>query len=191
MNEEGSDELRRAIEAVRNLGLDPQTAGGAVALAHLLGETTVSGPARARPQTPPTPSDGDRAEARLADWARTDEDRIRDLVVLSDGRVSLTLSVARLPRSKADRQRLLTLLLLAVERVGLGVDETPARRVNDVCREYSCLDQNLAMHVASRGDLVTRRGKRGSYSYRVTQPGLQRAREVFAELVDGNDEVYV
>ncbi|HEX8066297.1 MAG TPA: hypothetical protein VF520_07210 [Thermoleophilaceae bacterium] len=120
-----------------------------------------------------------------------EDGRVKDVVEFTESDVLLRLPTARLPRAKADRQRLITLLKLALDRVAFGLDEVSAHRINAACHEYACADQNLPHNVASRGDLVTRRGKRGSYVYRATQPGIERARALLVELFNDDTELRV
>jgi hypothetical protein len=99
--------------------------------------------------------------------------------------LTIRIPAGRLARSKADRQRVLALLTVATDRVAYGIQEVPASRVNAICDDYSCLDQNVPQNVA-RGGLLARRGKRGAYTYRATQPGLERAKTLLKELVEGD-----
>ena len=189
MTRDPRDVLRDAVAGVTELGVDPDSPGGAVALRFLLDSegaatTGVSGTAHA------SPGDSHPVE-RIARWVGTDVERILDVVEAGDGGATIRPPAARLPRSKADRQRVLTLLKLAVDRVGYDVPEVRAQTVNALCSEYACADQNLPNNVAARGDLVARRGKRGAYVYRATQPGLERAHELFVELFSGDGDLRV
>jgi hypothetical protein len=129
--------------------------------------------------------DSGTATEKLARWLDVDPDRILDVIEPGDGEAAVRPPAARLPSTKADRQRVLTLLKLATDRVGYDTPEVRAQAVNALCTEYACADQNLPNNVAARGDLVTRRGRRGAHVYRATQPGLERARELFVELFAG------
>jgi hypothetical protein len=188
-------ELLAAIDLVREAGLDPDSPGGAAALSHILDgsrEQTAAIPASGAPSTstlPPAES-GDPV-GLVAAWAQSDQDRLADLIEFSAEGARLRIPVNQLPKSKAKRQRVLTLLKLAIDRVGYGVDEVTSQQVNAVADDYSSLDQNLPGNVTGRGGLVTRRGKRGTYAYRATQPGIQAAREALQRLLEGEEGVEV
>jgi hypothetical protein len=188
------DRFHEAVAAVRELQVDPDSAGGAVLLTLLLKETGAA-PSRQVEESSVSAStdsvDPAGHSARVADWSGIDLDRVDDILEFGDEQSLLRLPARRLPRSKADRQRVLVLLKLSVDRVAYDRADVPAKDVNAICLEYACLDQNLPNNVASRGDLATRRGSRGAYTYRATQPGLQRARELLQEVVNGDGELKV
>lgn len=192
MSPNREDALREAVDTLQRIGLDPDSPGGARALDFLLSEPELvdTEPPAASRSTSSRVEDQE-PDTKLADWVGIDHDRVRDVVEFGDGQALLRVGSSRLPKSKAEKQRVLTLLKLASDRIAYGAEEVSAQKVNAVCDDYNCADQNLPHNVAARGDLVTRRGKRGAYVYRATQPGAQRARELFSELLDGEGELRV
>jgi hypothetical protein len=123
----------------------------------------------------------------LAAWSGADPLRLADFFEISDGAIRLTIPSGRLPRSKADQQRTLTLLTLAVDHVALGAQQTSHRQVNSVLHHYAAFDQNLGKNVAKNSNLVIRSGKPKVHVYRITQPGLDKARELIQVLVSGDE----
>lgn len=194
MTEDRVAAVDRAVKAVRDLGVDPESAGGAVLLSHLLDQ------ASSAPSTSSEPVLSAGADARVNDqspaalvaqWAGVDVERVEDVIEFDTDEALLRIPARRLARAKAERQRVLVLVKLAVERVAYDRAEVPASRVNATCAEYACLDQNLAQNVISRGDLATRRGRRGSYVYRATQPGIQTAKDLLRNLFTTDEELRV
>jgi hypothetical protein len=189
---ERADVLATALEAVRAQGLDPDSPGGAAALEFLLREE-LPAPQTAPRDVDPSPvagaptSQGDPGAA-LARWSGLDPELIRDFFDFSGDAIRLTLPGGRLPKTKADLQRTLGLLLLTADREGLGAEDTSSARINAVAADYAVADQNLP-HNLSTTKLITRRGTRGKYRYRVTQPGLDRARELLRQLADGGEDL--
>lgn len=186
-------DLEEAIDAVRKAGLDPDGPGGAAALAFLLGggEPGAAPPGSTVPPSEAS-SDGSAARepaSRMSRWLGAEADRIEDVIEFGEEESALRIPAAQLPRSRADRQRILALLKLAADRIAYDVDQVPAARIGSVCDDYGSLDQNLAQNLAGRGDLITRRGKRGGYVYRATQPGLERARQLLAAVLEGEERV--
>lgn len=192
---EREKKLDEALASLRERDLDPQSAGGAIALEYLLGPSreASSGPAAPHP-APPVPAlpSGPAPDAAdpiggLAAWSGADALRLADFFEVADGAIRLTIPSGRLPRSRADQQRILTLLTLAVDRVALGAQQTSHRQVNAVLHHYGAFDQNLAKNVAKNSNLVIRSGKAKAHLYRITQPGLDRARELIQALVSGDE----
>jgi hypothetical protein len=186
--------LVEALETVRSVGLDPDSAGGSTALGFLLADQQASGAAEA--SQAPTPRTNapdlvaeDEPAVRLSSWAGVNVQRIEDVIEFGEQEAFLRVPSARLPRSKADRQRVLALLKLAVDRVGYRREEVAAAQINAACAEYSAMDQNLPHNLMARAGLITRRGKRGAYVYRATQPGMERAKHLMVELFDSEGEL--
>jgi hypothetical protein len=182
--------LDQALREVREHGLDPESPGGAVALSYLLtgaGATPPHNQVSAPVETSRGANeDGDPA-AVLGAWAGVGRDEILDIFEFGDGPTGIGVSSRHLPRSKAECQRALVVLKLAAERVAFSRDAVPAGEVNNIAAHYGVLDQNLASNVAIKTNLVARRGKRGSWTYRITQPGLDRAKQVIEVLANGED----
>ena len=184
------EDLLEAIRTVREAGLDPDSPGGAAALAFLLRDRSAEAEL---PST--TGSDGSISETsetalgKVAKWiGDVQEDALADRLDFDDAEgATPSIPSTRLGKGKADRQRTLALLKLAADRKGLGVEEVPVSQINALADEYSALDQNLPHNVAKRGELIARRGKRGAYSYRITRMGLERARELFQALVNEDE----
>lgn len=180
------------MEAVRGVGLDPDSAGGAVALSYLLTGDTADRPEQPehrRSDEPQFGPDEQDPAASVARWVGVDTATIKDHIEFAEAKGVPRPPNSRLPRSKADRQRVLTLLTLAVNRIGYGQEEVPSSEVNALAAEYASLDQNLPHNISQRGELITRRGKRGAFEYRATQPGLERARDLLRELVAGTEQL--
>lgn len=180
-------QLDQALGALRKRDIDPQSAGGAVALGFLLRpeETgsagTAAAPAASSPSSSETPAEDGDPIAALSAWTGVDAARLRDFFEFSDG-IRLTIPSGRLPRSKADKQRVLTLLTLAADRKGNGAAQTGWSQINSVVGDYAVLDQNLGNNVAKNSSLIVRSGKPKTYIYRVTQPGLDQARQLIRAL---------
>jgi len=188
--------LDQALKTLEERGVDPESAGGAVALGYLLaGSPTPAAPA---PDVSPPAAPGtsvaanmdanrDDPAAVLAQWSGVTSNDILDIFELGDGSLGIGLSSGRLPDSKADCQRALVVLKLAAERIAGNHDVVPASEINELADHYGVLDQNLASNVATKTNMVARRGKRGSWNYRITQPGLDRAKAMIAALAAGED----
>jgi hypothetical protein len=179
--------LDQALKSLRDRGIDPETAGGAVALEYLL-EKPPSWPERPHLTAPTVgpaerTSDAEDPVAGLVVWLQAAPDQITDIFDVSETDMGIHVPTPRLPRSKADKQRVLALLYIAGERVAFAREVVPASGVNRVADRYGVLDQNLPKHIASHSHLITRRGKRGSWQYRVTQPGLEKAAELIKILI--------
>jgi hypothetical protein len=191
--DEREQRLDEALASLRERDVDPQSAGGAIALGYLLGTSAESGDPTpstlSSATTPPTPVNAADPIAALAAWSGADALRLADFFEVSDGAIRLTVPSGRLPRSKADQQRILTLLTAAVDRVGLKGQQTSHRQVNAVLHEYAAFDQNLGKNVAKNSRLLIRSGKPKAYKYRITQPGLDRARELVQLLVSTEEVV--
>jgi hypothetical protein len=211
------DTLKDAIAALEELDLDPSTPGGAVALRFLLeGQATTgtaghsastlaphSSPAWAAPRVDApraggtaaasgvVESEGEPPELLVASWVGVDPERLLDVLEFPPDGVLLRIPSARLKSSRADRQRLLALLKLAIDRKAYGREEVSTQQINVVCSDYGCLDQNITSNLAAREDLIMRRGKRGAYFYRVTQPGIERARGLLYALLEGDGEIFI
>jgi hypothetical protein len=188
------DRVAAAVKAVRDLGVDPDSAGGAVLLAHLLQETTQPLAGSSAPRSEGTSRVSAVAEGpagTIAEWIGVDVARVEDVFEFDGDEALLRIPSRRLARAKADRQRVLVLIKLAVERVAYERSDVPASRVNATLTDYACMDQNLAQNVTSRGDLATRRGRRGAYFYRVTQPGIQIAKDLLLNLFNTDEELRV
>lgn len=189
--------LDEALEALRERDIDPQTAGGAIALEFLLGTKEMGSAANSAPtpsysSAPPQPSapatsaNGEGPMAALSGWSGIKTARLVDFFEFSDG-IRLTIPPGRLPKSKAKKQRILTLLTLAADRIGNGAQQTGWSQVNVVVDDYAVFDQNLGNNVAKNSSLIIRSGKPKTYVYRITQPGLDRARKLIEALASGDE----
>jgi hypothetical protein len=183
-------QLDEALEALRERDIDPQSAGGATALGFLLGSgeaaqaSPVAAPASTQPPATGASAGGDDPIANLSAWSGIDAVRLRDFFEFSDG-IRLTIPSGRLPKSKANKQRILTLLTLAADRMGNGNPRTGWSQVNAVVGDYAVLDQNLGNNVAKNSSMIIRSGKPKTYVYRITQPGLDEARGLLQSLAAG------
>jgi hypothetical protein len=189
--DELKNNLDAALRVLEERGLDPESAGGAVALGYLLS----AAPPVSQPAAPGSVStslarttDGDSEPTKaLAGWAGVSLDDVLDIFDFGEAGIGIGISSRRLPSSKADCQRALVVLKLAAERVAAGRDSVPAGEINEIASHYGVLDQNLAANVSNKTNMVARRGKRGSWNYRVTQPGLDHAKQLIAKLATGED----
>lgn len=175
--------LKDALGKLKDLNLDLSTPVSGAALEFLLRETRSSPPEEdARPRTEDSARGADSAVRRAADWAGVQEQALLDLVDFADDGVVPTIYHGRLPKGKSERQRVLALVKLGLDKVAYGRDELSARFVNEICDRYECLDQNLPTNL-QRSDVAKRSGSRGSYTYRLTLTGTDRARAVIRELL--------
>jgi hypothetical protein len=182
--------LDEALQALRERDIDPQSPGGAVALGFMLGNSPAAAPEATQPSrlrssedSPPPPGSADDGDplAAMGAWSGVDVARLGDFFDFSGG-IRLTIPSGRLPKSKASKQRILTLLTLAADRIGNGVSQTGWSHINAVVDDYAVFDQNLGNNVAKNSSLIIRSGKPKTYVYRITQPGLDRARELIQGL---------
>jgi hypothetical protein len=79
------------------------------------------------------------------------------------------------------------LLVLAAERVGLKAERTHADPIIAVLHHYAVFDQNMSGNMNKIANQIIRSGKPKDYVYRITQPGLDRAKQLLAELVSGEE----
>lgn len=180
-NSELSGMLREIREAVTEAGFDLDSAAGAAAISSLIqarvaGSHTVSSPAAEASIDTTSPA------SRVAKWLSVDPELLYDVIDFGEDRPELVLWERKLPKGKADRQRVLAAIRLAVDRVGYRREETDARAINALCERYDCLDQNLPKNLRAR-DLVTRKGQRGAYVYRLTHAGLPQAKAILEEVL--------
>jgi hypothetical protein len=183
--------LKAAVDDLRDLEVDPNSAGGAVALSFLLETQAPDSPVAGGSAKQADSALGGAPLERLSAWMKAEPTRVSDVIEVGDASATFKPHSSRLPRGKANRQRVLVLAQLAIARVGYEKQGLPASEVNALCSEYACLDQNLPHNVTTHGDFISRRGRRGSYVYRISEPGLQRAQEVLSELLEGDGEVRV
>jgi hypothetical protein len=181
------DVVKRAVDAVKEAGLDPDSDLG-IAMSRevfreLVREAPAGGEAAATQGTQMSPGATD-AEARLARWLDVPGERVRDVIALNPEGADLHIHSRSLPPSKRARQRLLGLLKLAIDRVAYERQEVPATEINAICERYAALDQNLPFALTHWKDYITRRGSRGAYTYRISQPGVDEARDVLLALLN-------
>jgi hypothetical protein len=184
--------ITTATEAVRSAGLSSQEEPGLSAFRVVLQEilrldhipdrlgqpVPVTAPQTATESNDATPS------TLVASWLGSEEEAVQDYFHFGDQSVELQIPSSQLPARKADRQRRLALLKLALERKGYEKSDVPGREINELCERYACLDQNLPKHLQDFENYISRRGKRGSYFYRLTQPGLEAARTELTNLLN-------
>jgi hypothetical protein len=181
--------LDEALQALRERDIDPQSPGGAVALGFMLDSSGARSPQTAQPGSLPSSdsplgpvsTDDKDPLAAIEAWSGVDATRLGDFFEFSD-EIRLTIPSGRLPKSKASKQRILTLLTLAADRIGNGVAQTGWSQINAVVDDYAVFDQNLGNNVAKNSSLIIRTGKPKTYVYRITQPGLDRACELIKSL---------
>jgi len=196
--DERKEQLREAVDAIRDLNVDPDGAGGAVALEFLLG-TAAPTPTPASPTTSlPTAvasatatPDGGGPLSAVAKWADVDALRLGDFIEFDGPSARLTIPSSRLPVSKADQQRILSLLILAANRTGLDAPQTAAGPIIAVIHDYAAFDQNFGGNLKKINSMVIRSGSPKDYVYKITQPGLNRAREIFRALCVDEDPISV
>lgn len=184
---EFSDAIREAKRAVEETGIDPDTPVGTAAFTELLRTILAGTPHEPAPRTKdPQRSSNEQVEdpfARVAKWAEVPLEGVQDIAFFGPDHADIQLHVQLLPASKAGRQRLLTILKLGIERIGYDHMEISARDVNALCTEYDCMDQNLPANLAGWENFIMRRGSRGSAVYRLTQFGVEEAREQLRTLI--------
>lgn len=187
---EHADIVRSAREAVTAGGLDLETEAGVealkVLLSHLL--STAHSPAQEPASTSSGAADvspGDRPEQRLARWAAIDVSRVLDAFTFGDVGAQVELSTRNLPSTKAARQRLLALLKLTVDRIAYEREAVPSRELTQLCDRYNAMDRNFSVNLQQDGydELISRRGRAGSHTYRLTQYGLDEGRELIRGLL--------
>jgi hypothetical protein len=185
---EMAEMLRSAVQAVREVGLDPDSPAGVAAIQEFLRSgLNVSAPSAAghTPATTGPPDQDSSAARRAAEGVSVGEDRVQDIVDFGVDGVALSIHGRSLPSMKAGRQRMLALLKLALDRVAYDRDQVQARELSAILDQYDCLDQNVPKNLETYENYITRRGqRRGGYSYRITQYGLDRAREELRSLLD-------
>jgi len=179
-----SEAVKAAHESVVGAGLDPDSPAGTAAFQEVLKHLLTAGGSRI---TPIVENQGEPAEdaspaGRVAQWAAIDDVSVRDIVTFGPEGVSFEIPTRQLPGSKAARQRLLTLMKTALDRIAYGVDEVRGELINSLCHDYDCLDQNLAANLRNY-EFVRVRGDRRAYMYRITRDGLDRAREALRDLL--------
>lgn len=183
--------LRTALEALDQLGINRESAAAGPALEFLLGRDSPAthGEAQARRRGAVTePSSlGEEPVERAVAWSGLTKDVLLDVVEFGEAGVRPTIWHGRLPGSKSKRQRVLALIKLALDKFAYGIDELPASDVNEVCQAYECLDQNLPTNL-QRNRIATRRGQRGSYTYRLSLAGEDQARQCLQGLIASEQE---
>jgi len=186
------EQLDKALAALRKRKIDPGSAGGAVALEFLLRTPSPASPAPPA-STPTTPTssasaaEDDEPVEALAAWTEVNALRLADFFDFSEDRVHLTVPSGRLPRSKADRQRIITLLMLAADRKALGTERTHADPIIATLHDYAAFDQNMGGNLNKISNEITRSGRPKDYVYKITQPGLEHAKQLIRQLV-ANEE---
>jgi hypothetical protein len=192
-----SDTLKEAVEQLKEAGVDPDSASGAVALSYLLGTsspaTTTPGP-QLSTQTAEEPEGSTAADdpaERVARRVEVDAAALRDRVEFDEDGARPQVRAAQLPQGRAERQRVLALLKLTLDRLGFGIEEVPVQKLSAICQDYSAYDHNFPTNLAKRDDLISRRGSRGGFRYRITTPGLERGQELLRALVEGEDRLQV
>lgn len=185
--------LAEALNILDEVGIDRDSRMASTAMAYLLGgpvSNRASGHDSSQGDSAPIDSrqevgsipDGSPV-ARLGQWADIDPLILEDAIYEQDDQVIVQVNPDRLPRSKAGMQRALGYAFLAVMRQGYEVTDVPADHLNELLREYDVLDQNVWKNLEAETGAFSRRGDRGSYTYRLTIQGLQRARDVLRELL--------
>jgi len=180
-----SDAAREATRLVRDAGLDPDAPVGVAAFNEIF-RRLLDGQDQPTSSPAVTAAPGPVGDPmhRLAEWLDLSPAAIEDIAAISETGADLHLHTRFLAPSKAARQRQLALIKLALDRVGFDRDAVPAREINELCARYGCLDQNLPTNLEKFENFVTRRGKRGAYSYRLTQYGIDNARDIIRSLVE-------
>ncbi|MDQ3916314.1 MAG: hypothetical protein M3323_13470 [Actinomycetota bacterium] len=183
-NEERVERLRDALAAVQELDIPEDSPMLAPALEFLLKSLDQSGPDERHVNEAglPTSETGSSSPLeRAVTWTGVSPEALLDVVDFGTEGVIPTVYHGRLPKGKLERQRVVAVMKLSLDKVAYGASELSARQVNEVCDRYECLDQNLPGNLQKSG-LATRLGDRGSYVYRVTLAGEDRARQVLRSL---------
>lgn len=187
--------VQLTLEVMREAHIDPASDLGAAAFPVILsallpaptpvatGGEELSGP----PIRIPRAGSDETVEApakpleRAAAWLNVGPARLGDLVEFDDESLVIHLASHRLPSSRAERQRVLAYAYLGLARIGLQREDVESTSLNDVIDAYGTLDQNVWANLQGATGSFGRRGQRGSYTYRLTLPGLDKAREIILE----------
>lgn len=183
--------LKKARKLIEDAGFDPDSPSGVAALQEMLNR--LAPPVPSEPQQTAVPREeesstgtlSDSPAARVATWLGVDIIPVQDIIEFDSEGSELQLPMRTLPSGKLARQRVLGLIKLATDRVGYGKQEVSFREVNTLCDRYACLDQNLPSNLRNFENYVSMRGQRGSHTYRITQPGLEAAREQLLRIIGG------
>lgn len=191
-----STRLREAAKAVETAGIDLGSPAAATALEFVLSSAPGRPPAAQGSKTATTPAspDGGLEGApadRVAASVGVDATALLDHFEFGEDHALVKVASARLPRSKAKQQRAIGFLKLAVDRFGYSRDEVPAADVNVACQDYNLVDQNLPSNLVGNGQLVSRRGQRGAFKYRLSRQGLDRSAEAIRHLVESSDPIVI
>lgn len=178
--------IRQAVKSIDAAGLEIESPAGQTALEvvlrYLLDQKDSDPRALIQPQAEASREGGEPVD-RLAAWSGIAGDRLNDFFEFGDRGVGLIVPENLLPASRADRQRMLAHLKLAIDSVAYGQTELPARDIASLCRDYACLDDNLSKNLTvGYSNYVTRRGRRAGTHYRLTQPGREAARNILSDL---------
>ena len=186
MNSEQVKELLdKAKQTLRDAEIDPESPLGVAAFPGVwaaLGATPLEAAESAGPETGKSRSEADTPFAKLGTWSGLNSNLLEDAIEVQGDYVLLHIPTARLPRSKAGRQRVIAYALLATMRQGFDLHDVPVDSLNELLKHYDAFDQNIWGNLQAEGGSFNRRGNRGSRTYRLTIPGLERARDVFLEL---------
>jgi hypothetical protein len=199
MSQPTEDAIRSALELVEGAGLDPDSRAGSVVLRYAL-ETNHRCALGAPPQKVESGQNGSDAQGSgeagdpagsVAAWANVPREAVEDNFEFGAEGGLVKVKTHRLPAQKGGKQTLIGILKLAIDRVGYGQEEVSTRAVNAALAEYKAVDQNVFKHLVGRGDFVSRRGQRGNYSYRLTQPGVEKALELMRSIAEGNEQLSI
>lgn len=178
--------LREAIDVLKELRIGLEMPASGPALSFLLSANlavrneTLSGSSpgadTSRDETP-------EPLTRAVEWTGAKAEALLDLVQFGDNGVAPVIYHGRLPKGKAERQRILAALKLGLDKVAYGIDQLNARVLNEICARYECVDQNLPTNLQKSG-IANRTGARGSYVYKLTLKGQDLAREAILTLVE-------
>ncbi|MGH8546895.1 MAG: hypothetical protein ACREX3_25435 [Gammaproteobacteria bacterium] len=181
------DVLDQAMSALRDAGIDPESPLGVAAFPGVLqgvmaDRTSSAESTSVAPSIEAMPAEPGSPLASLSEWSGISAGRLADFVETRDKTVVLHVPTNRLPSSTAGRQRYLAYAFLVSMRHVFQMDEVEVDDLNDLLKEYNVMDQNVWGNLSTDEGSFVRRGSRGSYRYRLTMPGRERALEVVQEL---------
>jgi hypothetical protein len=182
VNEDVVTRIQEAKEAVEASGLDLDSPAGVATLRVLL-ERSLSVTSPSEPEASSVSDAIEGPRERIASELGVEPQVLDDYMTLGDEESRPELRPRLLPRGRAEQQRRLAIIKLALDRFGYGIDEVPVRSVMEVCEYHRCRDKNLARNLESYDDYIVRRGSGSSAVFRLTREGLDFAREVLRDLL--------
>lgn len=102
---------------------------------------------------------------------------VEDSIHWGDGRLEITLARDTFGEAKAEAQRQAALIVVAATEA-LTDDWVPIDSIRETCQDLKIYDRNLATNLRGLENAIRVRGSGGDLKYRLTAPGLDRARQL-------------